>query len=249
MTEIADRAASSAPTRAYSPYRTRRRFSTLPTRRRPWGKDRGGTGRNRSAAAVLGLRLGGRAGAGRHLRQSRLVAGKRVLDFASGSGLVAIAAALAGAASVEASEIDPSPSTRSRSTRRPTGWTSRRVRRHHRRTRDGTSCWRAMSPTSATWRRASPHGSEGWPRGATVLIGDPGRSYLAREKLVAVAEYRVPVTRALEDPEIKQPRRSGRPSHFRRVTKRRHPRRDMAAPMPEKPENCMAFDATERRPL
>ena len=41
-------------------------------------------------------------------------------------------------------------------------------------------------------------------RGATVLIGDPGRSYLAREKLEAVAEYRVPVTRELEDSEIKR---------------------------------------------
>ena len=41
-------------------------------------------------------------------------------------------------------------------------------------------------------------------RGATVLIGDPGRTYLAREKLEAIREYRVPVTRALEDAEIKR---------------------------------------------
>ena len=41
-------------------------------------------------------------------------------------------------------------------------------------------------------------------RGATVLVGDPGRSYLARERLEPVAEYRVPVTRALEDSEIKK---------------------------------------------
>ena len=40
------------------------------------------------------------------LDHCELVAGKRVLDFASGSGLVAIAAAMAGAAAVEASEID-----------------------------------------------------------------------------------------------------------------------------------------------
>ncbi|MGO9741972.1 MAG: methyltransferase, partial [Roseiarcus sp.] len=33
--------------------------------------------------------------------------------------------------------------------------------------------------------------------------GDPGRAYLAREKLALQAEYRVPVTRALEDAEIK----------------------------------------------
>ena len=41
-------------------------------------------------------------------------------------------------------------------------------------------------------------------RGALVLIGDPGRSYLARERLEAVVEYSVPVTRALEDADIKR---------------------------------------------
>src|SRR5947199_9049951 len=49
---------------------------------------------------------GGQALARYVLDHPDLVRGKRVLDFASGSGLVAIAAALAGAASVEASEID-----------------------------------------------------------------------------------------------------------------------------------------------
>ena len=38
----------------------------------------------------------------------------------------------------------------------------------------------------------------------SVWIGDPGRSYLARDRLERVAEYSVPVTRALEDAEIKQ---------------------------------------------
>ncbi len=41
-------------------------------------------------------------------------------------------------------------------------------------------------------------------RGADVLIGDPGRAYLARDRLECIAEYRVPVTRALEDAEIKR---------------------------------------------
>jgi predicted nicotinamide N-methyase len=43
-------------------------------------------------------------------------------------------------------------------------------------------------------------------RGAAVLIGDPGRSYLPAERLEALATYRVPVTRALEDAEIKTSR-------------------------------------------
>jgi predicted nicotinamide N-methyase len=37
-----------------------------------------------------------------------------------------------------------------------------------------------------------------------VLIGDPGRTYLARDRLQPIAEYRIPVTRALEDMEIKR---------------------------------------------
>ena len=40
--------------------------------------------------------------------------------------------------------------------------------------------------------------------GATILIGDPGRTFLPKAKLVLLADYRVPVTRDLEDAEIKQ---------------------------------------------
>ena len=41
-------------------------------------------------------------------------------------------------------------------------------------------------------------------RGATVLIGDPGRSYLPKDRLERLAEYEVPVTRGLEDAEVKR---------------------------------------------
>ncbi len=40
--------------------------------------------------------------------------------------------------------------------------------------------------------------------GARVLIGDPQRSYFPHGRLTALAEYRVPVTRDLEDQEIKR---------------------------------------------
>ena len=46
------------------------------------------------------------------------VAGRRVLDFAAGCGIAAIACALAGAASVEAAEIDPLARRRDRAERR-----------------------------------------------------------------------------------------------------------------------------------
>jgi predicted nicotinamide N-methyase len=40
--------------------------------------------------------------------------------------------------------------------------------------------------------------------GATVLIGDPGRSYFPRSGLVKLAEYQVPTTRELEDMAVKR---------------------------------------------
>jgi predicted nicotinamide N-methyase len=40
-------------------------------------------------------------------------------------------------------------------------------------------------------------------QGAAVLVGDPRRSYFPRERFAHVAEYSVPVTRDLEDMEIK----------------------------------------------
>ena len=41
-------------------------------------------------------------------------------------------------------------------------------------------------------------------RGASVLVGDPGRAYCPRERMEALATYTVPVTRALEDSEVKK---------------------------------------------
>jgi predicted nicotinamide N-methyase len=41
-------------------------------------------------------------------------------------------------------------------------------------------------------------------RGARVLVGDPGRAYLPKVGLAALARYEVPVTRALEDAEVKR---------------------------------------------
>ena len=40
-------------------------------------------------------------------------------------------------------------------------------------------------------------------RGIVTLIGDPGRSYLPRDRLTKLGEYKVEVTRDLEDAEVK----------------------------------------------
>ncbi len=133
------------------------------------------------------------------------VRGKRVLDFASGSGLVAIAAAKAGAACVEASDIDEFAQVAIALNAEING-----VEVH---VLPGdvtgvTDDWDVVLAGDVAYERDMAEAVTDWlatlaRRGADVLIGDPGRAYLAREKLALQAEYRVPVTRALEDAEIK----------------------------------------------
>ncbi len=134
------------------------------------------------------------------------VAGKRVLDFASGSGLVGIAAAKAGAARVEGTEIDAFAVAAmdlnagiNRVSLVPVledvigqdrGWDVILA---------GDVCYeQGMASRVIEWL------SRLQARGAVVLIGDPGRSYLPKDRLEALASYMVPVVGALEDNEIKR---------------------------------------------
>ncbi len=134
------------------------------------------------------------------------VAGKRVLDFASGSGLVAIAAAKAGAASVEASDVDP--------------FCAAAVALNAAQNDVAIAYSQAdLVGTAGPWdvvlagdvfydrelaARVAPWFAGLAARGTTVLVGDPGRSYLPKTGLEALATYQVPVTRALEDAEVKR---------------------------------------------
>jgi predicted nicotinamide N-methyase len=148
---------------------------------------------------------GGQALARHILDDPQIVAGKRVLDFASGSGLVAIAAARAGAGKVEASEIDAFAAAAITLNAEANG-----VNVHGRQQdiigRDDG--WDVVLAGDVSYERDMAAAVTGWlarlaARGARVLIGDPGRFYLARERLERVAHYAVPVTRELEDCEIK----------------------------------------------
>ena len=56
----------------------------------------------------------------------------------------------------------------------------------------------ALKPATLTFIEAAA------ATGAIVLIGDPGRSYFPRDRFTQIAEHRVPVTRELEDAEIKR---------------------------------------------
>jgi predicted nicotinamide N-methyase len=149
---------------------------------------------------------GGQALARYVLDQPEVVRGRRVLDFASGSGLVAIAAARAGAARVEAADVDPfavaaialnAQANAVQVTPRLEDLVGR------------DEGWEAVLAGDICYERDLAERVTGWladlaARGATVLVGDPGRAYLPRERLTQLAEYEVPVTRALEDAEIKR---------------------------------------------
>jgi predicted nicotinamide N-methyase len=134
------------------------------------------------------------------------VQGSRVLDFATGSGMVAIAAAKAGAASVLAADIDPFCAAAVRLNAAANGVEIAFDNRDFIGENNGFDVLLAgdvfydkpFAERLISWfsRLAS--------NGTTVLIGDPGRSYLPREKLTKLAEYQVPVTRALEDAEVKR---------------------------------------------
>jgi predicted nicotinamide N-methyase len=136
-----------------------------------------------------------------------VVAGKRVVDFATGSGLVAIAAMKAGAAHVLASDIDPwcgaAVALNAAANGVEVDFTDRDLLAAPPPLADvvlagDVSYERPMAEAVHAWLAAARAG------GATVLIGDPGRSYFDARGLTRVAEYRVPTTRELEDSEVKR---------------------------------------------
>ncbi|MGH1591037.1 class I SAM-dependent methyltransferase [Methylobacterium phyllosphaerae] len=151
---------------------------------------------------------GGQALARYVLDHPAIVDGVRVLDFASGSGLVAIAAALAGARHVVASDLDL--------------FAMAAIRLNA----DANGVGGRISPVSDNLLGSDPQADlvlaadifyerdlaeavTVWltglqERGVAVLIGDPGRTYLPRDRLDCLATYEVPVSRSLEDAEIKR---------------------------------------------
>jgi predicted nicotinamide N-methyase len=153
---------------------------------------------------------GGQALARYVLDDRAAVAGHRVLDLASGSGLVATAAAKAGAAPVVASDIDAFAETAMALNATANDVYIDVLGR------DLLDDPPPVAPRydavlvgdlfyeRTTAERAFAFVQRHAALGATVLIGDPGRSYLPKQELRQLAEYRIPVTRDLEDQEIKR---------------------------------------------
>ncbi|HTW52046.1 MAG TPA: 50S ribosomal protein L11 methyltransferase [Stellaceae bacterium] len=150
---------------------------------------------------------GGQALARYILDHPETVAGRDVLDLASGSGMVAIAAAKASARRVTAADIDTFAAaaivmnaalngvsiqveSRDLLDRGPAGWAVVTA---------GDVCYEAPMALRmiAMLRRIAA-------RGRLALLGDPGRAYLPREGLIELARYTVPVSRELEDREARE---------------------------------------------
>ena len=135
------------------------------------------------------------------------VAGKRVVDFASGSGIVGIAAMRAGAGHVLATDIDPFCGAALAVNGELNGvridFTDQNLLEAPPPDVDvilaGDICYEKPLATQVMDWLAAAH-----VRGTRVLIGDPGRSYFPRVGLEKLAEYEVPTTRELEDREVKK---------------------------------------------
>ncbi len=139
------------------------------------------------------------------LDEPGIVAGRRVLDFAAGSGVAGLAAARAGAAAVEASDIDPFALAALRLNAELNGL-ALTVRGDDLVGRDegwdvvlaGDVCYeRPMAERAFAWLQALAG------RGALVLLGDPGRSYLPKSGLERVTAYGVKTSRELEDSDLR----------------------------------------------
>lgn len=146
---------------------------------------------------------GGQALARYLLDNPASVANKRVLDFGSGSGLVAIAAAKAGAAHVTAADIDPFAIAAIARNADANNVIVHAVADNVIGTSDrfdlivvGDMCYeRPLAEKLMAWLESAK---------ADILLGDPGRTYFPKTGLVQLATYSVPTTRELEDREIRQ---------------------------------------------
>ncbi|MGC8634462.1 MAG: class I SAM-dependent methyltransferase [Candidatus Limnocylindrales bacterium] len=137
------------------------------------------------------------------------VAGRRVLDLASGSGLCAIASMRAGAAGATAVDIDPLAVAVIELNARANGLRVTAIRRDvlDEEPPDvevilAGDCWyeAGLAERVLPWLRRARD------RGIEILVGDPGRRYLPADELLALASYEVRTTTELEDLDRKQGR-------------------------------------------
>jgi predicted nicotinamide N-methyase len=144
---------------------------------------------------------GGQALARHVLDSPALVADRAVLDLATGSGLVAIAAARAGARPVTANDIDPLSLAATTANASANAVRLRTVEGDLLDTpalEYGVILAGDVFYSRAMAGRVLPFLRRAAARGALVLVGDPGRAYLPTDAMIKQASYDVPVSAALE---------------------------------------------------
>jgi predicted nicotinamide N-methyase len=146
---------------------------------------------------------GGQALARYVLDHPSLVAGKNVLDIGSGSGLVGLAAAKAGAAHVLAADIDAFAGAAMRLNAAANGLELTVTQD------DMIGCagtWDIILVGDLFYERPLAERLLAWLQSldGAALLGDPGRSYFPKSGVEKLATYNVETTRDLEDREIRQ---------------------------------------------
>ena len=150
---------------------------------------------------------GGQALARYLLDRPEIAAGRSMLDFGSGSGLVAIAAAMAGARTVLAAEIDPFAAAAIAANAALNDVVVEVTTADLIDAADpncdivtaGDVCYeRETAERVVPWLRALAG------KGCLVLLGDPGRAYLPAGGLAERARYLVPTSREIEDRDARE---------------------------------------------
>jgi predicted nicotinamide N-methyase len=144
---------------------------------------------------------GGQALARHLLDHPELVRGRTVFDFATGSGLVALAAARAGAARVVACDVDPFAAAAAGANAALAGVTIE-VRLCDP-IGEALPGFDLVTAGDIFYERPLAEAGLAWLRrlaaaGARVLAGDPGRNYSPTEGVVELARYEVPTTLEIE---------------------------------------------------
>lgn len=172
-----------------------------------WARMEAAAGRTLPPPFWASAWAGGQALARHLLDHPDLAAGRRVLDLAAGSGLVAIAAALAGAAEVVANDIDPWAVAAVTVNARANG-VSVTAREGDLLDGDGTGVDLLLAGDvlydAALAERVLPFLRRAAAAGAVVLVGDPDRGHLPAEGLDVVASYPVPTTEPFVDSPVRR---------------------------------------------
>ncbi|NBE83642.1 class I SAM-dependent methyltransferase [Micromonospora rubida] len=172
-----------------------------------WARMEAASGHALPAPYWASVWAGGQALARHLLDNPELVAGRRVLDLAAGSGLVAIAAALAGASRVVANDIDPyavaAVMLNARANRVTVAATGEDLLDSAADDVDLLVAGDVFYDEELA-ERMLPFLRRAAARGSHVLVGDPGRGHLPRNRLDLVASYQVPTTEPAVDTPVRR---------------------------------------------